>query len=201
MNTNWIYNLTLPPPNGEGSNCSKPNVFRNREKMNKVFLHFTIYLLFLTSSGCKMGYSLNGASIPPEAKTVSVLYFTNNTALAPPTLSQQFTEAMKDICASQTKLGLVSKGGDLSFEGYLSDYRTTPLAIQTNDQAALSRWSISEQVKYLNKFDEKKNFETTFTRFADYNSNLSLASQEPTLIPLINKQLTDDIFNKAFNNW
>lgn len=148
-----------------------------------------------------MGYSLNGASIPAEARTVSVLYFTNNTALAPPTLSQQFTEAMKDICASQTKLGLVNKGGDLSFEGYISEYRTAPLAIQTNDQAALSRLTISVQVKYINKFDEKKNFETTFTRFADFNSTLSLASQEPTLIPLINKQLTEDIFNKAFNNW
>lgn len=148
-----------------------------------------------------MRYSLNGASIPPEAKTVSVLYFTNNTALAPPTLSQQFTEAMKDICATQTKLGLVNKGGDLSFEGYVSDYRVSPLAIQTNDQAALSRLSVSVQVKYINKFDEKKNFETTFTRFADFNSTLSLASQEPTLIPLINKQLTEDIFNKAFSNW
>lgn len=148
-----------------------------------------------------MRYSLNGASIPPEAKTVSVLYFTNNTALAPPTLSQQFTEAMKDICATQTKLGLVNKGGDLSFEGYVSDYRVSPLAIQTNDQAALSRLTVSVQVKYINKFDEKKNFETTFTRFADFNTTLSLASQEPTLIPLINKQLTEDIFNKAFSNW
>ncbi|MBI2271706.1 MAG: LptE family protein [Bacteroidetes bacterium] len=169
--------------------------------MNKIIILLTSYFLLLTSAGCKMGYSLNGASIPPEAKTVSVLYFTNNTALAPPTLSQQFTEAMKDICATQTKLGLVNKGGDLSFEGYVSDYRVSPLAIQTNDQAALSRLTVSVQVKYINKFDEKKNFETTFTRFADFNSTLSLASQEPTLIPLINKQLTEDIFNKAFNNW
>lgn len=169
--------------------------------MTKAFLLLTSYFFLLTSTGCKMRYSLNGASIPPEAKTVSVLYFTNNTALAPPTLSQQFTEAMKDICATQTKLGLVNKGGDLSFEGYVSDYRVSPLAIQTNDQAALSRLIVSVQVKYINKFDEKKNFETTFTRFADFNSTLSLASQEPTLIPLINKQLTEDIFNKAFSNW
>lgn len=148
-----------------------------------------------------MGYSLNGASIPPEAKTVSVAYFTNNTALAPPLLSQQFTEAMKDICATQTKLGLVNKGGDLSFEGYVSDYRVAPLAIQTNDQAALNRLTISVQVKYANKFDEKKNFDSSFSRFADFSSTQSLSSVEQSLIQLINKQLTEDIFNRAFNNW
>lgn len=148
-----------------------------------------------------MSYSLNGASIPPEARTVSVAYFTNNTALAPPVLSRQFTEAMKDICATQTKLGLVNKGGDLSFEGYVSDYRVAPLAIQTNDQASVNRLTISVQVKYANKFDEKKNFDSSFSRYADFSSTQSLSSVEQSLIQLINKQLTEDIFNRAFNNW
>jgi len=158
-------------------------------------------LLLAAAYSCKMSYTLNGASIPIEAKTVSVQYFTNNSALAPPTFSQQFTEAMKDICGSQTKLGLVSRGGDLGFEGYVSDYKVSPLAIQPNDLAGLNRLTITVQVKYTNRFDEKKNFETSFSRYADFNSSLSLVSQEPTLIPLINKQLTEDIFNKAFSNW
>jgi hypothetical protein len=166
---------------------------------SKYFIAIVFCLLGFYS--CKMGYSLNGASIPVEAKTVSVQYFTNNSALAPPTLSQQFTEALKDICASQTKLALVSRGGDLTFEGYVSDYKVTPMAIQTNDLAALNRLTITVQVKYTNKFDEKKNFDLAFSRYADYTSTLSLVSQEPKLVPLINQQLTEDIFNKAFNNW
>src|ERR1035437_2079402 len=169
--------------------------------MVNVRFFLSIGFLILSVYGCKMGYSLNGASIPMEAKTVAVQYFTNNSALAPPTLSQQFTEALKDLCASQTKLALVSRGGDLTFEGYLSDYKVTPLAIQTNDLAALNRLTITVQVKYSNKFDEKKNFDLSFSRYADYTSTLSLVSQEPKLVPLINQQLTEDIFNKAFNNW
>ena len=168
----------------------------------KLKIIVTISVLVVLLIGCKVGYTFTGASIPPEAKTVSVTYFTNNTSLAPPYLSQQFTEALKDICASQTKLSLVKSGGDLTFEGYISDYKVTPLAIQTNDQAALNRLTISVTVKYNNKFDEKKGFESVvFTRYYDYSSTLSLPSQEPTLIPLINKQLTEDIFNKAFSNW
>jgi hypothetical protein len=169
--------------------------------MNKPGIFITFISLLLIAAGCKMSYSLNGASIPVEAKTVSVLYFVNNSALAPPTLSQSFTEALKDICASQTRLSLVTKGGDLAFEGSITDYKVTPLAIQTNDQAALNRLTITVMVKYTNIFDEKKNFESSFSRYADYSASLSLASQEPSLIPLINKQLTEDIFNKAFNNW
>jgi len=157
----------------------------------------------LIVQACKVSYSMNGASIPPEAKTVSVAYFTNNTQLAPATLSQQFTEALKDICASQTKLALVSKGGDLAFEGYISEYRTAPLAIQTNDQASLTRLTISVQVKYTNKFDEKKNFETTFSRFGDFDSRKTVSSveQDQAFMQSIYTQLTQDIFNKAFNNW
>jgi len=170
--------------------------------MNKIISHWVIILgLTLALPGCKMGYSFTGASIPPEAKTVSVAFFANNTAIAPPTISQSFTEALKDICANQTNLSLVNKGGDLSFEGVISDYRVTPLAIQTNDQAALNRLTISIQVKYANKFDEKKNFETVVQQYADFNSTQSLSAVEQTLIPIINKKLVEDIFNKAFSNW
>ena len=160
-----------------------------------------LFVLWVGSAGCKMGYSFTGASIPIEAKTISISYFTNNSSLAPPTLSQQFTEALKDICSNQTRLGLVAKGGDLTFEGYIVDYKVTPLAIQSNDQAALNRLTITVQVKYSNKFDSKKSFEATFSKFADYSSSKSLSSVESSLIPQINQLLTDEIFNRAFSNW
>jgi hypothetical protein len=56
-------------------------------------------------------------------------------------------------------------------------------------------------VKYSNKFDETKNFEQSFSRFADFKASSSISSQEDALLTEINRQLTEDIFNKAFNNW
>jgi hypothetical protein len=152
-------------------------------------------------SGCKMRYSFSGASIPPEAKTVSVLYFQNNASLAPPTLSQSFTEALKDKLSSQTRLTLVTKAGDLSFEGSVTGYTTGPIAIQSTDQAALNRLTITVSVKYICMFDEKKNFEQSFTRYADYSSSQNIASVEDQLTREINEQLVQDIFNRALNNW
>ncbi len=155
--------------------------------------------VFLQS--CKPTVSLSGATIPLEAKTISVGFFANNSSLAPPVLSQQFTEKMRDVVSQQTNLALIKNNADLQFEGYISDYNVAPISIQSNDQAAQNRLTISVSVKYSNRFDVTKNFEQTFTRFADFNSSQTLSSVENGLITEINRQLTEDIFNRAFNNW
>ncbi len=168
-------------------------------KTKHILILVSFILCFFAS--CKIHYSFTGGSVPPEAKTVSVQYFQNNASLAPPTLSQIFTETLRDKLSSQTRLSLINKGGDLSFEGSITGYTTGPIAIQSTDQAALNRLTITVSVKYTCMFDEKKNFEQTFTRYADYTSDQNLASIEDQLTREINEQLVQDIFNRALNNW
>ncbi len=168
----------------------------------KKILHIVCYsLLILLTTGCKVKYSLNGATIPLEAKTVSVEYFENNTSLGSPAISQKFTEKLRDVVSTQTNLALMKQNGDLKFEGSIINYNVAPVAIQSNDQAANNRLTITVNVKYSNRFDVTKNFEQNFTRFADYKANTTISSQEDVLLSEINRQLTEDIFNKAFNNW
>jgi hypothetical protein len=165
-----------------------------------------IYIFILLASfslfnSCKVKYSLDGATIPLEAKTVSVGFFTNNTTLGSPSISQKFTEKLRDVVSSQTRLALMKQNGDLKFEGTILDYNIAPVAIQSNDLAAKNRLTVTVNVKYTNKFEEIKNFDQNFTRFADYSTTSSLSSQEDVLLTEINRQLTEDIFNRAFNNW
>jgi len=155
--------------------------------------------VFVHCSGVK--YSLSGATIPPEAKTISVAWFTNNTTLAAPTTSQRFTERLRDMVSTQTNLALVKQNGDLQFEGYISNYNVAPVSIQSIDQAAMNRLTMTVNVKYTNRFDEKQNFEQEFTRFADFPTSDNLATRENDLLTEINRQITEDIFNRAFNNW
>lgn len=165
--------------------------------------HFLLLLgcICVLWTACHVSYSLNGASIPPEAKTVSVTFFQNYATMAPPSISQTFTEALRTKLSSQSRLALISRDGDLAFEGSITGYSTMPVAIQSTDQAAMNRLSITVNVKYTCSFDEKKNFEQSFTRFENYPSNENLTSVENRLIQLITDQLTQDIFNKALNNW
>src|SRR5688572_12565468 len=157
-------------------------------------------IISVFASACGV-YSFTGASISPEIKTVSIDYFQNRAATVQPSLSQVFTEKMKDKFVSQTNLTLTNKGGDLHFEGSITDYFTQPTAIQGNDQAALNRLTINVKVKFINTKDEKQSFESAFSRFADYDSRKNLASVETELINEICNQLVDDIFNKAVINW
>ena len=169
-------------------------------RVKNIFIIISVIILTGFTS-CKVKYSLSGATIPDEAQTVSVAFFTNNTTLGAPSLSQRFTEKLRDVVSSQTRLGLVSQNGDLQFEGNIADYNVSPVAIQSTDVAGLNRLTISVNVKYNNKFDASKNFEQSFTRFADYKSTENINDKEPELVQEIYRQLTEDVFNRAFNNW
>ena len=171
--------------------------------MRKVLRYCLLLLLLLqfVFSSCKMGYSFSGASISPDVKTVAIQTFRNNASLAPPTISQTFTEALKDIFTSQTKLGVVKRDGDINLEGEITNYLTAPVAIQSNDQAARTRLTITINVRFTNIKDEKQNFETTFSRYTDYPSTQSLPAVQEQLIQQINEQLVQDVFNRSMVNW
>lgn len=163
-----------------------------------IFVLVTLYLLLI--SACK--YSFTGASIAPDVKTFSVQYFPNRASLVNPALSQQFTEKLKEKFLSSTSLAPTKTNGDLAFEGYISDYVVQPTAIQSGiDQAALNRLTITVSVKFTNSKDEKQNFETSFSSFADFDSRKTLTQVESSLTDEITKRIVDDIFNKAVINW
>lgn len=159
-----------------------------------------VVLMAVIMNACGV-YSFSGASISPEVKTVTVLYFNNRASLVQPQLSQLFTERLKEKFVSQANLRSITDGGDLQFEGFISDYRTSPVAIQGNETAALNRLSITVSVKFTNRTDSRNDFESSFTRYSDYDSQKSLTEVESTLIDEITRQLIDDIFNRSVSNW
>ena len=167
--------------------------------MRKLRLHIVL-LLALVCQGCGF-YSFTGASIPAEAKTVSVQYFPNQAQLINPTLSNDFTTALRDAMMNQTSLDMVESGGDLAFEGEIVDYRTTPVAITAGQTAALNRLTITVNVRFVNLFDETKNFETKFSHYEDYPSDQELNSVQESLTTTIIEALVEDVFNKALVNW
>jgi len=162
---------------------------------------FLIFSMVLASQSCGV-YSLSGASIPPEMKTLSVQFFENNAALVVPYLSQQFTEGLKERIRNQSRLSIVRTEADANFEGRITDYSIRPVAIQGNDRAGLNRITVTVNVKYSNALKPELNFEQSFQAFQEFSLNQGpIQTQEQKLIALIIRQLTEDIFNKAFANW
>ena len=166
------------------------------------WVKITLMALVVVLSGCRMTVSLTGGNIDPRAKTVYVQTFTNNSSLVNPTLSQSFTTALKDRIQNQTPLTIINNsGGDYNLEGEIINYTITPVAIQGNDAAAMNRLTITVRVRFSSSFDERQDFDQTFSRYADYSSTQNFTAVESTLVQEINDALTEDIFNKAFVNW
>jgi len=170
-------------------------------RMNVRLLSLLMFAALVIMGSCKFPYSFTGADIPPEAKTFSVRYFQNNASLIQPMLSQKMTEGLRDRMLQQTNLNMVNSGGDLAFEGEITAYTIQPVAIQGNETAQLTQLNVTVNVRFFNKINPEKNYESSFTRFQQFSSSLNLAAVEDGLLDLIAEELVDDIYNRALVNW
>jgi len=164
-----------------------------------------VFAIFILSSAILAGcgiYSFTGGQYS-GAKTFSVDYFKPQSAMVTPLFAQRFTESLKDLLLAQSPLRLAEKNGELSYSGAVIDYRTAPVAVQSGaaETASLNRLTITVKVKYENSLEPELNFEKTFSKFADYDSNQDLFTIEESLWSLINEQLTQEIYNASVGNW
>jgi len=157
--------------------------------------------LMLVAGGCKGGYSFTGASIPANAKTISVSTFPNYATTVNPQLSQKLTDDLRNLFSSQTSLNVVNGSADLEISGEITGYATRAAALSANDEVSMNRLTITVKVKFVNNCDPNANFEQSFSRYRDYNAQLNFSSVESSLMGEIVSELCDDIFNKSVVNW
>ena len=159
------------------------------------------YALLGILTGCSVKYSFSGVNISPEVQSYSVDYFQNRAPLVQAQLSNVFTEALQDKIQSNTNLDLANQGGDVQFTGEITGYATRPTAITGSETAARNRLTITVRVKYTNAIEPELDYDTSFSRYEDYDASQDLSSVENELIELIVENLVEDIFNRAFVSW
>ncbi len=96
---------------------------------------------------------------------------------------------------------LVKNNGDIIIEGDITSYRQTDEAVTGNDVSSLSRLTVTVKVRYTDTKNEENSYEQSFSNFAQFSSQQTLADQETQLIDEINEKLAQDIFNKSLGNW
>lgn len=166
--------------------------------MQRIFKLTVLYLTLPFLTGC---YTFQGNRIAPEIETVTINFFPNQTNFVATSLSQTFTETLKDKFAAETRLYLKDRGGDWEFSGAITQYASTPIAPTGNETTALNRLTIGVKVEFINHKNEKENWSQTFSRFEDYSSTQSLSTVENDLILSISSQLANDIYLRAASDW
>lgn len=166
----------------------------------KNILYASMLFLLTISLGCGV-YSFTGGSTG-DAETIQVDFFPNTAVLVEPTLSQRFTVALQDLFLRQTNLKLTDSGGDLHFEGEITQYRIIPIAATAEQTAAQNRLTIGVRVRFYNRLNEEDNFEQTFSFYSDYDGSLQLTGAVlDSAYEEIFERLTQDIFNAAVAKW
>ncbi len=160
-----------------------------------------IFVILVIAQACKINYSFTGASISPEVKTFTVYYMPNRAPLVNPSLSQQLTEALQEKLTRQTSLDMINDGGDLEFEGQITDYSTQPMNISEGDASAQTRLTVKISVKYTNNTNHDEDWDKAFTAFEDYDSSRPLSAVEDELMTEIIEKLVEDVFNSSIANW
>jgi len=145
-------------------------------------------------------YSPYGAQTS-GASTYSVEAFEMLTPLATASSALSLAEELRDRVQRQSTLRLVDSEGELQFSGELITWEITPVNVQVDETAAANRLTIGLRIHYENTRDSELSFDRTFTRFADYNSDLDLLQVEDDLVSDIGAQLSQDVFNASLGNW
>lgn len=167
----------------------------------RVQIIFLICSVIVLAVSCTVSYSFSGARVSPLAKTFSVDYFQNRASIVQPTLSQDITDALIDKVKTQTSLKYSTDIGDVSFAGEITEYSNKPLTASASYQAATNRFTISVKVKFENSVEPEYSYESTFSRYEDYESSKDFSSVEAELSESIMDLLIEDIFNMAFVTW
>ena len=172
--------------------------------MNKIKILLLI-TYFLIQNGCGI-YSFTGASIPAGTNTFQVNYFENKAGNRPgstvePGLDRDFTIALQDLILNRTNLSLVNQGGDLIYEGEITEYSVTPMSATAEITAAQNRLKLSISLRYFNKKKEEDDFKRSYSFFYDFPAEQQVYEVKDNAHEEIFDRITQDIFNDTLAKW
>ena len=168
-------------------------------------MKFLKYILVLavvsTFSGCTVKYNFTGTG-KIDANTFQVNYFQNNAEIIEPGIERDFTQRLQNLIQNQTNLSLTNSGGDLIYEGEITQYRISPMTATADQRAAQNRLSVTVNVRFTNTKNEDDSFEKPFSFFYDFSGNdLPTGAVLDTALDEIFERITQDIFNASLAKW
>lgn len=168
---------------------------------NSFFVRFVWLGYFLFSfSACGI-YSFSGVTIPDDIKSISIAYFPNQAPQVAPTLSQVFTEKLRDKFQNETRLFLTPQNGDYHIEGIISDYKIEPVGVSGNTTATENRLTMMSKVTFQCLAYPKLNYTKTYTNFVNFEASTNFATIENRLIDEVTAMMVQDIFNDIALKW
>ncbi len=162
----------------------------------------TIVALLFVLTGCSISFKFNGANINYQTThSISIAEFPNNAPLVNPALSNNLSEAIRDLFRRQTRLTILQKGGDLELEGEIVGYDITQGAISTNSYASESKLTIRVQVHFTNNVNPEESFDKTYSAYQTFDASRLLTDVQDELCSIITTEIAENIYNDTVAKW
>ena len=163
---------------------------------------YIVLLAGMVLSGCSISYKFNGANINYQTThSISIADFPNNAAMANPTLSPNLTEAIRDLFQRQTRLQVLSKGGDLEIEGEIVGYDISQGAISVDNYASENKLTIRVAVHFTNNIYPEESFDKTYSASQTYDASRLLTDVQDELCNIIITEISENIYNDTVAKW
>ena len=158
--------------------------------------------VFCILCGCSISYKFNGANINYQTThSISIADFPNNAAMVNPLLSPSLTEAIRDLYQRQTRLQVLSKGGDLEIEGEIVGYDVSQGAIAANSYASEGKLTIRVTVHFTNNIYPEESFDKTYSASQTYDASQLLSDVQDQLCNIIITEISENIYNDTVAKW
>ena len=118
-----------------------------------------------------------------------------------PTLSANLSEAIRDLYNRQTRLQVLSKGGDLELEGEIIGYDISQGAISTNSYASESKLTIRVMVHFTNNIYPEESFDKTYTASQTFDASRLLTDVQDELCAIMITEISENIYNDTVAKW
>lgn len=178
-------------------------VGRSSGHLLKCIIFAGVYLCFFSLlSSCSVSFKMNGANINYQTtRSISIADFPNHAPMVNPTLSNNLTEAIRDLYQRQTRLQILRKGGDLELEGSIIGYDISQGAISVDSYASESKLTIRVQVHFTNNINPEESFDKTYSAWQTFDANRMLSDVQDELCSIIITEIAESIYNDTVAKW
>ena len=159
-------------------------------------------LAVLCLVACKVSYKFNGASIDYEkTKTIQIDNFPLRSAYVWAPMQSIFQNKITDIFATQTKLRLVKKNGDLQLAGEITGFDQFNKGISSDGYSSQVQLKMTVNVRFTNNKNHNEDFEKQFSATTEYDASQQLNTVQEELVTQMVKDIAEQIFNATVANW
>ncbi len=171
-------------------------------RLRSYLLRSLCLLSLLCLSGCSISYRFNGGTIDySQIRSIAIADVVNRAPIVYPSFAGTFSEALKDMYTSRTRLEQVRREGDLELECVITGYDLAIGSVGQDNYADRTKFTVTVQVKYTNRVNEKESFDRSFSAYRDFGRDRAFAQVQDQLLAEITEDLVKQIYNATVENW